>query len=573
MSQVFRFRSRYVTLLAVVALILAAFVATRPAVAADSVKLQLDFTGLEDLGSGWAYEGWLIVGGAPVSTGVFTIDGSGAPSATTFTVKGSDASAASAFVLTVEPSPDSDPAPSAVHVLAGDLADGVAQLSAGHGAALGNSFAGASGGYILNAPSGGASAVYANGIWWLDPAAGPGPTLDLPALPAGWVYEGWVVGPGGPMSTGRFISSSGADSDGAGATGGTEPFPPFPGQDFVNPPTVLTNGYAAVISIEPEPDNSAAPFAFKPLVDMVIEDVGAGTLQAMTNNASAFPTGTASFVVELELDFTGLEDLGSGWAYEGWLIVGGAPVSTGVFTIDGSGAPSATTFTVKGSDASAASAFVLTVEPSPDSDPAPSAVHVLAGDLADGVAQLSAGHGAALGNSFAGASGGYILNAPSGGASAVYANGIWWLDPAAGPGPTLDLPALPAGWVYEGWVVGPGGPMSTGRFISSSGADSDGAGATGGTEPFPPFPGQDFVNPPTVLTNGYAAVISIEPEPDNSAAPFAFKPLVDMVIEDVGAGTLQAMTNNASAFPTGTASLVLAKEIEYRIYLPVMLRN
>lgn len=294
MFQESRSRSRHATLLAIATLVLAAFAATSPVVAADLVELQLDFTGLEDLGSGWAYEGWLIVDGAPISTGVFTIDGAGAPSATTFTVEGSNVSVASAFVLTVEPTPDSDPAPSSIHVLAGDFADGVAQLSAGHSAALGDDFAGATGSYILAAPSGGSSAAYANGIWWLDPAAGPGPTLDLPALPAGWVYEGWVVGADGPISTGRFGTSSGADSDGAGATAGTEPAPPFPGQDFVNPPTVLTDGYAAVISIEPEPDNSTAPYAFKPLVDMTIEDVGAGSLQAMDNNAGAFPTGMAS---------------------------------------------------------------------------------------------------------------------------------------------------------------------------------------------------------------------------------------------------------------------------------------
>jgi hypothetical protein len=283
-------------LLVVAVLILAAFATVSPVAAADQVELQLGFTGLEDLGPDWAYEGWLIVDGAPISTGVFTIDGSGTPSATTFSVEGSNISAASAFVLTVEPVPDPDPAPSAVHVLAGDLVDGVAQLSAGHGAALGNDFSGASGSYILNAPSGGASAEYANGIWWLDPAAGPGPTLNLPALPAGWVYEGWVVGPDGPITTGRFSVASGVDSDGAGPTGGPEAFPPFPGQDFVNPPMVLTDGYAAVISIEPEPDNSTAPFAFKPLVDMTIDDVGAGILQEMANNAGAFPVGTASLV-------------------------------------------------------------------------------------------------------------------------------------------------------------------------------------------------------------------------------------------------------------------------------------
>ena len=283
------------------------------------------------------------------------------------------------------------------------------------------------------------------------------------------------------------------------------------------------------------------------------------SIAAVVLAVGAFAPGIASAArqaapAELTLSFTGLEDLGPNWAYEGWLIVDGAPVSTGIFAVDSSGKPSGTRFTVDVSDLSKVSAFVLTIEPAPDSDPGPSAVHVLGGDFVNGAARLSAGHVAALGDAFTGAASQYILAAPSGGASGSYQTGIWWLDPAAGPGPTLDLPALPAGWVYEGWVVGPDGPISTGRFTSASGADSDGAGPTGGPKATPPFPGQDFVNPALDLTSGYAAVISIEPEPDNSTAPFAFKPLVDSVIDDVGEGVLQAMANNAGAFPTGSAT-------------------
>lgn len=258
--------------------------------------------------------------------------------------------------------------------------------------------------------------------------------------------------------------------------------------------------------------------------------------------------------VGLSLTFTGLEALGAGWVYEGWFLVDGTPVSTGVFTIDESGVPSATRFTIPVSDPNKVTTFVLTIEPSPDPDPAPSVVHVLAGDFANNTAALSVAHSAALGNDFAAAAGSYVLAVPSAGEGGSYQTGIWWLDPDAGPGPTLVLPALPAGWVYEGWVVGPEGPVSTGRFASASGADSDGAGPTAGPNPAPPFPGQDFVNPPVDLI-GYAAVISLEPDPDDSPGPFAFKPLVDMSIEDVGALVLQIMDNHASAFPTGTATL------------------
>jgi hypothetical protein len=169
-------------------------------------------------------------------------------------------------------------------------------------------------------------------------------------------------------------------------------------------------------------------------------------------------------------------------------------------------------------------------------------------------ATLSAGHPMALGNDFTSA-GSYVLAAPSAGAEGSHKNGIWWLDPQAGPGPSLTLPKLPTGWMYEGWVVGKDGPVSTGRFSAASGADSDGAGATAGAQAAPAFPGQDFVQPPIDLTSGYAAVISIEPEPDNSPAPFALKPLMDQSIEDVGKEVPQTMDNNAGSFPTGSATL------------------
>lgn len=258
----------------------------------------------------------------------------------------------------------------------------------------------------------------------------------------------------------------------------------------------------------------------------------------------------------LQLDFDNLEDLGPGWVYEGWIVVDGQPVSSGRFTVDGSGQPSETRFPVY-VDKKDAAAFVLTIEPEPDPDPAPSDTHLLGGDFNGKRARLNTGHPAALDDKFRNASGDYILNAPSGSSLGTpYTHGIWWLDPAAGPGPTLHLPTLPAGWAYEGWVVGADGPVSTGTFTAVDAADSDGAGATGGPDAFPPFPGQDFVTPPTDLTTGYAAVISIEPYPDNSPAPFTLKPLVDSNIDDTGApGILQKMVNNARSFPTGVAKL------------------
>jgi len=242
--------------------------------------LTIDINGLEDLGSDFAYEGWIIVDGAPITTGVFTIDAE-----------------ATTFVLTIEPSPDTDPAPAPTHVLAGDFTNENAVITAGHGAALGNDFSSATGGYILATPTdGGAMTDERSGVWFLDPAAGPGAALDLPTLPEGWAYEGWAVIDGTPVTTGTFTSVSGSDD--AAPYSGAQAGPPYPGEDFLtsapaglNFPTDLASG-TIVISIEPVPDNSAAPFAYKPLVGQVPANAEDHTLYDMNNNSAPFATGT-----------------------------------------------------------------------------------------------------------------------------------------------------------------------------------------------------------------------------------------------------------------------------------------
>lgn len=262
--------------------------------------LNLSITGLEDLGSDYAYEGWIIVDGAPVSAGIFTVDASGNLSQTSFELDAADLENASTYVLTIEPSPDSDPAPSDVHILAGDFNNSSADLTTKHGAALGTDFLDAMGTYILATPTDGANDTDENsGVWWLDPTAGPGPGLTIPPLPAGWKYEGWAVVDGTPVSTGTFLSASGSD-DSAPFSGDTAG-PAYPGEDLLrnapaglNFPTDLA-GMTVVISVEPDPDNSAAPFLLKPLVGNVDAGATDHTPYDMNNNAGATnPQGSVS---------------------------------------------------------------------------------------------------------------------------------------------------------------------------------------------------------------------------------------------------------------------------------------
>lgn len=254
---------------------------------------------LPPLGSDYVYEGWIIVDDAPVTAGRFTVDQDGNATPASFELDQADADAATAYVLTIEPAQGDDPAPSATHLIAGPITAGSATLTIDHPSALADDFTSAAGSYILATPTTGDMTLQEQGIWWLNPGETPTASLDLPTLPDGWVYEGWVAGADGPISTGRFADATVADSDLAGpAKGDTGDGPPFPGQDFITPALTLNDGtFTAVISIEPDPDDSPMPFLLKPLVHSPIGVATAPTQHTMVNNAAA-TTPTATIVIE-----------------------------------------------------------------------------------------------------------------------------------------------------------------------------------------------------------------------------------------------------------------------------------
>ncbi|MCG8311322.1 MAG: hypothetical protein MI975_28295 [Cytophagales bacterium] len=262
-------------------------------------NLNLNISGLEDLGSDAIYEGWLIVDGAAISSGTFSVDANGTMSKTSFSVNATDLDKASTFVLTIEPVPDNDAGPSDVHLLGGDFSGTSAGLSVGHGAALGDDFNSSAGKYILATPTDGPDTNENSGIWFLDLGGGsPAVGLDLPTLPAGWKYEGWVVINGQPVTSGKFTAVDEVDED--------DPFsgdmdgPPFPGEDYLrnapaglNFPTDLSGG-TAVISIEPDPDNSPNPFTLKPLAAGIPAMAMDHLTYTLDKNLGSFPTGTAT---------------------------------------------------------------------------------------------------------------------------------------------------------------------------------------------------------------------------------------------------------------------------------------
>jgi len=267
----------------------------------DTSTLSINLSGLEDLGADYAYEGWIIVDGSPVTAGIFNVDADGTPDVTTFELDADQLARATAYVLTIEPAQDSDPAPSKVHILAGDFSGNATDLTPNHPAAINTDFTASTGAYLLGTPTDGSlDSDETSGIWWEDLSTGaPLPSLDLPTLPEGWEYEGWVVINGQPLSTGKFLKVDEADF--ATPYSGASPGPAYPGEDFLqNAPAGLTfpldlSGSTAVISVEPTPDNSPAPFSLKPLVHTIPDNAAFHTGYDMVNNAAnTNPSGTVT---------------------------------------------------------------------------------------------------------------------------------------------------------------------------------------------------------------------------------------------------------------------------------------
>ena len=375
-----------------------------------STTFTFNFSGLQPLQNGYHYEGWAIVSGSPVSTGKFNVDASGNLVDLNGTMipngefqVGGDLSAATAIVLTIEPAGDMDPAPAATHYLAGDVTNDMADLDVAHAAALGDDFMGASGKYILATPTNGSGTNENSGIWFLDLSSGtPAVGLQIPILPAGWQYEGWSVINGTPVTTGKFTDP--AMTDLAAPYSGQLSGPPFPGEDFLNnSPAGLTfptdlAGMTAVISIEPDPDDDAAPFTLKPLASMIPSDAMDHVTYDLDNNAGTFPTGTVSINFTGPMEALSLPSLPAGWDYEGWVVINGTPVTSGKFSaadMADDSAPYSSTMPAPpfpGEDFLlnapmgltfptdlAGMTAVISIEPMPDDDPAPFALKPLKG--------------------------------------------------------------------------------------------------------------------------------------------------------------------------------------------------
>lgn len=192
-------------------------------------QIKLQATGLEHLDDGF-YELWAIHGERKISAGSFNVDADGmlvdgfGHRARFYSPR--NPARADELVVTIEPSPDPDPAPSGIVVLAGRTRSDSARLR------FPADLAEAAGSFILATPTDEDSGNETAGVWFLDPDPATAPSLQLPDLPDGWVWEGWGVTQGSPLSSGRFTTEAGPDD--SSQFSGPLPGPPFPGEDYLS---------------------------------------------------------------------------------------------------------------------------------------------------------------------------------------------------------------------------------------------------------------------------------------------------------------------------------------------------
>jgi hypothetical protein len=265
-------------------------------------------------------------------------------------------------------------------------------------------------------------------------------------------------------------------------------------------------------------------------------------------------------VHEIKLRVEQLQPL-EGAFYELWVVKGIRKQSAGSFNVaesgrleDGFGHRARFFSRI---DPARADALVVTIEPLPDPDPGPSGIAILAGSPRRHDATLR--FPVRLRN----IAGSFILATPTDAVPTNETAGVWFLDPAAGPGPSLTLPELPGGWVFEGWGVTQGQPLTTGRFTGASGSDS--AAPFSGPSPAPPFPGEDFlmnlppgITPPVDLADGSSAIVlTLEPDlagvDPTGDGPFSIKPLLAAVPAGAPDHTSIELDRDLSTVPRGRA--------------------
>jgi Anti-sigma-K factor rskA len=244
---------------------------------------------------GASYELWAIYGQQKLSAGKFNVTANG--SVTGRLSSSRDPAEADMLAVTIEPRGDRNKAPSATVILAGKPSSAGARLS------FPVDLRRISGSYLLATPTDDDDSNETAGIWFLTSTMKA--SLQVPAAPAGWAWEGWGATQSTPISTGRFSKAVGADA--SARYSGPKRGPAFPGEDFlrrlprrVSARVDLADGSSmAVLTLEPnlagKDPTGAGPFSIKPLVGKVPSGATDHRSLRLRRDLSGLPSGSARF--------------------------------------------------------------------------------------------------------------------------------------------------------------------------------------------------------------------------------------------------------------------------------------
>ncbi|MGO4911057.1 anti-sigma factor [Leeuwenhoekiella sp. W20_SRS_FM14] len=253
-------------------------------------------TGLERLGTNAEYQAWITVDGQDISLGRFT--DVNVPKS--FSAPTSQITSATKFKISVEKSTGDSPEISNSIILSGTFGGNSASLNSKEG--IGD-FVGSSGVFTLQTPTDSNANNEQSGVYFFNATNGTA-GLNLPTLPAGWKYEGWVTVPNASgemknLSTGKFTKTN--TSDETSRFGGPLADPNFPGEDFLDTgllalayninvePNLISK--RVFISIEPADDNDLnTPFFLQPLSGTANNGVSPN-INTMGLNTGSLPEG------------------------------------------------------------------------------------------------------------------------------------------------------------------------------------------------------------------------------------------------------------------------------------------
>jgi hypothetical protein len=297
-------------------------------------------------------------------------------------------------------------------------------------------------------------------------------------------------------------------------------------------------------------------------------------------------------VSEIEVDISGLQNLGTGYWYEMWVIWFETDPKTlepievqksiGLFTVDDGGVLSSSVYDVNMGYLQKGVALVITIEDDDvpgmyfnvktitadssvtDTLEEPSRYRIFTGKLTANDGYFSIGDEYLLNHDLMAATGFYMLSTPTDSNNTAPKRGLWFVSKDTNDTfiQGLDLPdltsaELPTGWTYEGWVNYNGNILSTGRFKNPAIKDessiySDTTGAAF------PFPGEDFIYPDTVTTvlpadlSGLEIGVSIiPPYPAEANAPYTLNQFTTTIPADAAAEQVYEIENNTHTFPSG----------------------